>query len=73
MEIPIISIQNLFLGKLNLQQLQKVSESNIWFSHFKLNVLEGDMVSFVGACLFLALEGEAKFWITLQLYVPSNS
>ena len=58
-------MQNLFLGKSNLQQLQKVSESNIWFFQFRLNVLEGDMVSCAEACIFLALEGEAKFWITL--------
>ena len=70
MEIPIISIQNLFLGKLNLQQLQKVSESNIWFSQFKLNLLEGDIVSFAETFLFSALEGEAKFWITL--YIEGN-
>ena len=42
-----------------------VSEANIWFSHFKLNVLEGDIVSFTGACPIAAREGEAKFWITL--------
>ena len=60
-----ISIQNLFLGKLNLQQLQKVSESNIWFSHFELNVLEGDMVSFTEAFLLLAREGGAKILNTL--------
>ena len=47
------------------QQLQKVSEYYIWFSHFKLNVLEGDMVSFTGARPISAREGEAKFWITL--------
>ena len=65
LEIPIISVQNLFLEKLDLQQLQKISGSNIWFSHFKLNVLEGDMVAFTRVCLFSALEGEAKFSITL--------
>ena len=45
--------------------MQKVSESNIWFSQFTLNVLEGDMVSFAEACIFSAMEGEAKFWLTL--------
>ena len=44
---------------------EKTSESNIWFSHFEFNVLEGDMVSFADAFLFWAGEGEAKFWITL--------
>ena len=28
------------------------------------------MVSFAAACLFSALEGEAKFWITLYLQHP---
>ena len=45
-----ISMQNLFLGKLILQQLYKVSEANIWSSQFELNVLDGDLVSFTGAC-----------------------
>ena len=57
LEIPLISIQNLFLRKLIFHQLQKVSEANIWFSHFKLNVLEGDSVSFTGACPFRPWRG----------------
>ena len=40
-----------------------VSEANIWFSHFKLNVLGGDMVSFTGACPISAREGDAKNWL----------
>ena len=55
------------MGKLIYQQLRKVSEANIWFSQFKLNVLGGDMVSFAEAFLFRDREGEAKFWITLYI------
>ena len=73
LEIHIISIQNIFLERLDLQQLKKVSESNIWFFHFKLNVLEGDMVSITGVCPISAREGEAKFWITLYLKVGATS
>ena len=57
--------KNFIFGKLILQHLLKVSEANIWFLHFELNVLEGDMVSFTGACPISSREGEAKFWITL--------
>ena len=32
------------MGKLNLQH-KKVSEIHTWFSHFILNVLEGDTVN----------------------------
>ena len=39
--------KNPFLGKL---VLQKVSEANIWLTHFELNVLERGMVRFTGAC-----------------------
>ena len=39
--------------------------------HFKLNVLEGDMVSFTEAFLLLAREGGAKILNTL--YAPSQS
>ena len=56
-----ISIQNLFLGKLIFQPLQKVSEANIWFAHFELNVLEVDMVSFTEAFILSAREGGKHF------------
>ena len=65
LEIPIISIIHTkpLSGKINFAT---VSEANIWFSYFKLNVSEVDMVNFAEACLFSAREeGEAKFKITL--------
>ena len=45
-----------------------VSEANIWFSHFKFNLLEGDMVSFLPRlAYFRPGEWEVKFWLTLYL------
>ena len=62
LDIPSISIPNHLLGKFNLLlQLQKVSESNIWFSYFKLNVLEGDMASLMRAALFRPDRGRQSF------------
>ena len=37
------------------------------------NVWQGDMVSFADARLFSALEGEAKFWITLASFIIATT
>ena len=46
-----------------------ISGANFLRPHFKLNVLEGDMVSFTEAFLLLAREGGAKILNTLYIYL----
>ena len=44
-----------------------VSTVDIWFHHFYLVVLQGDMIGFAKAFPVSAREGVAKFWITLYV------
>ena len=48
--------------------MQKVLDANIWHPHFKLDVLECDMVSFTESCLFWTERGRQSFESPCKLF-----